>query len=335
MRDDDRQNGIVHAGEQHGIRTRDAHERETGFVLFGRIAHEAWPAIAAGDDFAQVGEHLAAIANAERERRRAREKRREFLARARAVEQDRFGPALPGAEHVAVREAAAGDQGLESARGSHGLQGCRSMCTSYSIEIPSASKWPPFRVWLLTTLFAQHGDRRAHTARDERCRDILVRGIAQAHVQAGIREVLQPLSYSSRAQAGLSRRVCMWNETSLQTLCRALRAPAKHTAPFACTRIESPRHRSPDPSRGVAQTVARENLEYRVRIAGRDLDHGAELLGETRGNGIMNRAEIEFQTGSARGERHLECGHEHAAVRTVMVGESSSSLRFNSMIEAA
>ena len=66
----------------------------------------------AGHDVAQVRDHLAAVADAERERVRPREERRELIARAR-VEQDRLGPALAGAEHVAVREAAARRQPLE------------------------------------------------------------------------------------------------------------------------------------------------------------------------------------------------------------------------------
>src|SRR5690606_18976709 len=53
--------------------------------------------------------HLAAVADAERKRIRATEEARELFSKLR-MEQDRLGPALACAEHVAIGESAAGDE---------------------------------------------------------------------------------------------------------------------------------------------------------------------------------------------------------------------------------
>ena len=54
------------------------------------------------DEAVQVGEHLAAIAEAERERVRTGEEGRELIARPR-IEKNRLRPPLAGTEDVALR----------------------------------------------------------------------------------------------------------------------------------------------------------------------------------------------------------------------------------------
>ena len=66
----------------------------------------------ARDDLLERGEHLAAVAHAEREGVGAIEEALELLARAGVIE-DGLGPALARAEHVAVGESAAGDEAAE------------------------------------------------------------------------------------------------------------------------------------------------------------------------------------------------------------------------------
>jgi hypothetical protein len=73
------------------------------------VGHEARPGLCARDDLAQRGHHLAAVAHAEREGVRAAQEALELGARG-GVEQQALGPALARAEHVAVREAAAGGE---------------------------------------------------------------------------------------------------------------------------------------------------------------------------------------------------------------------------------
>src|SRR5262249_39760062 len=66
------------------------------------------PEIGAWNQLAQGREHLATVADAERERVGAREELREHRACALVIE-DRLGPTFARAEHVAVREPAARD----------------------------------------------------------------------------------------------------------------------------------------------------------------------------------------------------------------------------------
>ncbi len=72
---DDGQHAAVHAAsksEGDGA-TRTRHNR--AFELLRAIAHEAWPILGAGHDRAQRRQHLAAVADAEREAVLAREER--------------------------------------------------------------------------------------------------------------------------------------------------------------------------------------------------------------------------------------------------------------------
>ena len=90
-----------------------------------RLRHEARPQLRAGNEALQRREHLAAVAEAEREAVVAREEAHELVAHG-LVEQNGFRPALARAEHVAVGEAAAGDDALELLRASGGRRAGRS-----------------------------------------------------------------------------------------------------------------------------------------------------------------------------------------------------------------
>ena len=77
-----------------------------------RLRTKRGQASRAGNDLLERGEHLAAVADAEREGVLPIEESLELLARAGVVE-DGLGPALAGAEHVAVGEPAAGHEAAE------------------------------------------------------------------------------------------------------------------------------------------------------------------------------------------------------------------------------
>src|SRR3546814_3392002 len=79
--------------------------RPARFELLAAIAAECRPVFGAGHDVVERREHLATIADTEREAFGIREKLLEFAATA-LIEQDGLRPALPCAEHVAIREAA-------------------------------------------------------------------------------------------------------------------------------------------------------------------------------------------------------------------------------------
>src|SRR4051812_14467721 len=66
VRHGDRQHRAVHAGEEHRRRALDLGQREAPFELLATVAHEARPLRGARDDLLERGEHLAAVADAER-----------------------------------------------------------------------------------------------------------------------------------------------------------------------------------------------------------------------------------------------------------------------------
>jgi hypothetical protein len=105
---DDRYSRPGHAREQHRRARNDLDEREPRLELIRAIAQEFRPRLRAGDQLLQRREHLAAVADAERECVSAREELLEHRPRALVIE-DGLGPPLAGAEHVAIGEAAAGD----------------------------------------------------------------------------------------------------------------------------------------------------------------------------------------------------------------------------------
>src|SRR5208282_3008310 len=113
MRDGNGQNRTLHAGEQHRVRPRDAHQGETSLVLLGPVAHETRPRGSPGDQVLERRQHLTTIAHAQGKVRIVLEESRELLACAR-VEQDRLRPPLPGTQNVAVGKAAAGYQALKA-----------------------------------------------------------------------------------------------------------------------------------------------------------------------------------------------------------------------------
>src|SRR5690606_39685987 len=91
-------------------------QRGAGLELLAAVAQELRPVAGAGDDVLELAHHLAAVAHAQRERVLASEERGERGAQLRPLE-DRGGPATAGAQHVAVAEAAARRQALETVQG--------------------------------------------------------------------------------------------------------------------------------------------------------------------------------------------------------------------------
>jgi hypothetical protein len=108
----DRQTRTGHALQEDRRRLLHLHHRHPRLELLGAVAHEVRPAFATRDQLVQVGHHLAAIAHAEGKAVLALEEGLKALTGA-GIEQHRLGPALTGAQHIAVGEAAAGHQPLE------------------------------------------------------------------------------------------------------------------------------------------------------------------------------------------------------------------------------
>src|SRR5882724_6828257 len=94
-----------HVLQQHRRGAQHLDLREACLVLLAAVAHEARPVRAARDDDLERGEHLATVADAEREAVGSCEEALELRARP-LVEQDRFRPALARPQHIAIGEAA-------------------------------------------------------------------------------------------------------------------------------------------------------------------------------------------------------------------------------------
>src|SRR5690606_19639168 len=110
--DGDRHARADHAAEEDRRRGLDLDHGDPRFELLGAVTHEARAVVAAGDQFAQVGQHLTAVAHTQGEGVGAGEEVAEGLA-GLFIEQDRLGPTFTGAQHVTVGEAATGDQTTE------------------------------------------------------------------------------------------------------------------------------------------------------------------------------------------------------------------------------
>ena len=175
-----------HAGQQHRGRLRHFDEAKSSFELLRTIAYESRPVIGAGNELAQRGHHLTAIAHTERERVGSSKERCEFLAQTR-VEQNRFRPALTRSEHIAIREAAADDEALivVQARplseqvGHVDIEGGKAGAIETSRHLDVA----------VHTLLAEDRHFGTHAFRDVRRCDVL-RGIeAQLRAQARIARI--------------------------------------------------------------------------------------------------------------------------------------------------
>src|SRR6202162_6465454 len=114
--DRNRQARTVHAGQQHRGRIEDLDQTHAALELLRAIASELRPVLRAGYQFPQDREHLATIADTEREAVGACEEALEFQPGALVI-QDRARPAPAGAEHVPIGEGATGEEARETGQG--------------------------------------------------------------------------------------------------------------------------------------------------------------------------------------------------------------------------
>ena len=112
MCDRNREHGARHALEEHGRSVFDLERAEASLKAFGEVLHKARPVLGARNQVLEVRDHLAAVADAQREGILAVEVSFKFSAGLR-VEEDALGPAFAGAENVTVAEATAGHETVE------------------------------------------------------------------------------------------------------------------------------------------------------------------------------------------------------------------------------
>ena len=193
------------------------------------------------------------------------------------------------------------------------------MCTSKAAK-PARSNAAAISTWPLTPCSRRTAMRGPHAGGDERRRDVLGRIERELHRRRGIlaeqpvvflvgglRMVAQPLQ---RVRGGGPRAVQVDPRLVEQHLLHGLNDDAA-----------ARRRRADD--RGT-QARAAGTIEQRLRERRRHLHHGADLLGEQRGerwrvDGVQRDVEA-----AARGEGHLGERGEQAAVADVVVGEQRS-----------
>ncbi len=298
--------------------------------LLGAVAHEVRPVLGAGDQLVQVGQHLAAVADAEREAVRAREEGLRTASRARGVEQDRLGPALAGAQHVAVGEAAAGDQALEVGQSDAGRSRRSLMCTSTHSK-PARSKAAAISTWPLTPC----SRRIAMRGRAPRA----MKGAAMSSL--GIEAELRADRPGSSAS---TMRVVLLVARSPG--CRAAPASAKLVSDQACCSSargasSSARRRGVKPhpivvasgrrSRGVRSPspASCSTLQHVVacRACGTWSTAPSSSLNSSRERRRRPGRRGRCRRPRAAGEGHLAQGGEQAAVGAVVVGEQQAVAR--------
>ena len=106
-----RQDAAGHAGQPRRGAWVDPHEHGAPFELLGAIAHESRPGLGTGNQRLEMGHHLAAVADAERQSVRGKIASERIAHR--AVMENALRPAAAAAEHIAVGKTAAGGQHRE------------------------------------------------------------------------------------------------------------------------------------------------------------------------------------------------------------------------------
>ena len=264
VRDRDRQQRALHAGEQQRGRFEDLHQAQARLELFAAIAQEPRPVLRPGNQLAQQRQHLAAVAHAQREGVAAREELRERGARC-LVEQDRLRPAAARTEHVAVGKTRRRRSGRGTAPVSRPRLSRSLMCTSCGSK-PARSSTAAISTWLLTPCSRS-------TATAGRAPEAIY---GRSHVQLRIetqlpaqprcravhrpRPALRPRNPDRRATGTCARRSRTTRGTALPRVRRAARcqprsataAPRKRPADHAAAFVQAMRSQHSATPRGGA-----------------------------------------------------------------------------------
>ncbi len=311
-----------HAGQEDGGRIHHLDHRHARLELFRTVAHEARPVTGAGDDVGELGEHLAAVAHAQAETVLAGEEGGELLEGAR-VEADGLGPASARAEHVAVGEAAAGDQTGEAVQGDAAFYDVAHVHV-HRVEA-GAGEGVRHLGLAIHALFAQYRHARAPAGRDHRRGDVVVDVVAQADRQAGVLGVEQAVEFLLGAfgvvaqaldvEAGFVPGALQIHAGLVQ---HGLAAEGEDDAVVVAQAAD---HMAVGAKAGFAQ-----GHEHGIGVAMTHLNDRPQLLGEHGGEGVLaHHIEVDLHP-AVRGEGHFRDGGEQAAVGAVVVGQQQAVL---------
>ena len=171
VRHGDRGQGARHAREQDRRAGLDAHARQAGLELLAAVAHETRPPFAPGTSSFSA-DIIWQPLQTPSVKVSGRAKNRANMSRAAGVKQDRFGPALAGAQHVAVTEAAAGGETAEMSEVDAPAQNVAHVDVD-RLE-PGAIEGGRHFDLPVHALLAQDGDARARRDAAESFRDVIV-----------------------------------------------------------------------------------------------------------------------------------------------------------------
>ena len=200
------------------------------------------------------------------------------------IEQDRLGPALAGAEDVAVREAAAGHHAAEVLQ----VHAAGDQVGHVHVERlePGAVERRRHLHLAVDALLAQDRDPRSHASLDVRCCHVVRWIVGQLREQAGIARVRGSRVLLARAIRVVAQRL------------HAVAGLGPRSSQFGSRRVEHLAAGGPDPhailARDPATTCARlaetaipQHLLHTFDVGRAYLDHRAQFLGEqgTHGRG--------------------------------------------------
>ncbi len=266
----------------------------------------------------QVAHHLAAVANAQREGVRPREKRREVIAGPR-VEEDRLGPPLACPQHVSVGKSAARGKRIEKSK-RYSARDQVAHVHVVRVETGAVERRSHLDV-AVDALFAQHGDFRARPRCNAGCSGIVALVERQHRRKAGVAFVLYSIELLLRGLRIVAQ--------PLQRMRRGGPRPMQIDARL----IEQDRTLACDANARVARRLAHadaaqagrlERSDDALALAGRYLQNGAQLLAEKRLEGsTWHLVDVDREPAPAR-KCHFEQCREKPAVRAIVVGEDSA-----------
>ncbi len=272
----------------------------------------------AGDQLLEVGEHLTAVAHAQGEAVVAFEKGGELFARPR-IEQDGLGPALAGAEHVAIAEAATGDQSMEIVEAHTPGQEVRHVHI-HRLEAGLVEGRGHLHL-TVHPLLAQDGHPRPGTL-DPGCGDVVLGVEGELRLQPRVlgTDALERLLRTSRVVAQRLHLAGGLRPVLLQHGARGLEhRPLAMADDDALVLAQGT-----DDLRAMSQPSLLEAQQHVVGILVADLDHRPQLLVEQHRQIVGGQTrEVDVQAG-APGEGHLAEGDEQTTVGAVVIGQQQA-----------
>ena len=276
------------------------------------------PKLCTRNKLAEVGEHLAAVAYAERKRVIPLEECGKLVP-CPGVEQDGLCPALAGTENVSIGEAAAGSEHLEAGERypaaedvAHVDIDCLEACMC---------EGRGHLVLGVDALLAENGDLRSVAGLNVRSCDIIVHVIGEADAEARITAVRLCVKLAlcrSRVVADglhvIGRLAPYGTEGSPRLREYRLAVPGDYDAVIIGN--------GSDGYAAVSEAVAGKNVEDSFLVLVADLDYGSELLVEEDREVVYAELINCDIYAAVAGKGHFREGDKESAVRTVVVGDN-------------